>query len=81
MLLGLRSLHAAGIAHRDIKGLNLMLDDDNVVKVADFGSAKRIVKGPLGNMAAAADVTLGGSPLWMAPEVSIVVVVPTPCSH
>ena len=77
VLLGLRSLHAAGIAHRDIKGQNLLLDDDNVVKVADFGSAKRIVKrnitpsggGAVGLGSSPAANQMQGSPLWMAPEV------------
>ena len=41
LLIGLRSLHAAGIAHRDIKCQNLLLTADHTLKVADFGCAKR----------------------------------------
>lgn len=45
-------IHALGICHRDIKPQNLLVypGDDNkpnshVLKVCDFGSAKRLVKG------------------------------------
>jgi serine/threonine protein kinase len=37
---GMTHLHSKGIVHRDLKTLNLLVTDDFVVKVADFGLAK-----------------------------------------
>ena len=43
---GLSYLHSIGIAHRDIKPQNLLVSTDtHVLKICDFGSAKRLVPG------------------------------------
>ena len=36
---GLSDLHDSEICHRDIKPMNILLDQDNVAKFADFGSS------------------------------------------
>lgn len=39
VLLGLHELHKAGIIHRDLKPENVLLGDNNVAKLTDFGIA------------------------------------------
>jgi serine/threonine-protein kinase len=67
---GLRHAHDAGIVHRDLKPQNLFLcreDDAEVVKILDFGVAKRTgLGGPLGD--ATTTNQLLGSPQFMSPE-------------
>ncbi|KAI3777420.1 hypothetical protein L1987_47220 [Smallanthus sonchifolius] len=62
ILSGLAYLHSKKIVHRDIKGANLLVDASGVVKLADFGLAKHL-------SVHTTDLSLKGSPHWMAPEV------------
>lgn len=66
-LLGLDYLHSNGIAHRDIKGANLLVDLAGCVKLADFGTASKQLA-DLRNFSEGYK-TVTGSPYWMAPEV------------
>ena len=44
ILLGLKFCHDRKIVHRDLKPKNILLTDDDEVKICDFGSAKIIQK-------------------------------------
>ena len=65
-LSGLNYLHANHILHRDIKGSNLLVNDEGVVKLADFGASKRLANLQADLMMS---MTVRGTPYFMAPEV------------
>lgn len=54
--------HATGVAHRDLKAENLLLDAQMNVKIADFGFSNRFSPGERLS-------TWCGSPPYAAPEV------------
>ena len=58
---GLQYIHQRGIVHRDIKSLNLLVDQSGVCKVSDFDLSARTDGSPM-------RPTLGTVP-WTAPEV------------
>ncbi|KAI3870745.1 hypothetical protein MKX03_024099 [Papaver bracteatum] len=45
LLCGLEHCHSRGIMNRDIKGSNLLVSDDGVLKIADFGLANFVSAG------------------------------------
>jgi serine/threonine protein kinase len=47
LLCGLDFLHTSSIVHCDIKGANLLVSEDGIVKLADFNSSKFLVDIPL----------------------------------
>lgn len=78
VLVGLKYLHSKDIIHRDIKGANILIDNNGIVKISDFGISKRIdpdaLKAALDGdddeqSAAAKRVSLQGSAYWMPPEI------------
>jgi eukaryotic-like serine/threonine-protein kinase len=76
---GLQAAHALGIFHRDLKPQNVMLTNGGLVKILDFGLARRLAPedahfdpakpGLAKDAAAAASFTArGGTIRYMAPE-------------
>ncbi|KAM8855480.1 uncharacterized protein map3k19 isoform 2-T4 [Spinachia spinachia] len=67
ILEGVAYLHLNRVIHRDLKGNNVMLMPNGVIKLIDFGCARRL------NHAASHSGDLlksvHGTPYWMAPEV------------
>jgi serine/threonine-protein kinase len=66
---GLRRAHDAGLIHRDLKPPNIFMargDDEEVVKILDFGIAKDTMETPLGEGTKTGE--LMGSPHFMSPE-------------
>ena len=59
---GLRDLHARAILHRDLKSLNILLDDRLRAKLTDFGLSK------IKQQTASQSTQAKGTPQWMAPE-------------
>jgi len=73
IILGLSYLHSNRILHRDIKGCNVLVSDRGIVKLADFGSSKRIHVNQNGIRLEMEDMmenmTMRGTPFYMAIEV------------
>jgi serine/threonine protein kinase len=73
----LSAAHVAGIVHRDIKPENVMLRQDGIVKVLDFGLAKLTARAPLDSVDGEAPTrpnvntdpgVVMGTAVYMSPE-------------
>lgn len=62
-LLGLENLHRQRIVHRDLKANNLLVTEEGLVKIADFG-----VSAELRSTFSKRSTTIG-TPYWMSPQV------------
>lgn len=64
---GLEYLHSKGVAHRDLKTENILLDENQHVRITDFGFAC-FTYDKMGNKLLLSD-TQCGTPEYMAPEI------------
>jgi len=62
---GLWSLHSQEILHRDLKSLNVLLDEEKHAKITDFGFSK--LRGQVTSMAPSSKHSLG-TPAYKSPE-------------
>ncbi|KAH9495852.1 hypothetical protein Btru_015259 [Bulinus truncatus] len=68
ILEGVKYLHDNDVIHRDLKGANVMLMPNGVIKLIDFGCAKRLC---INLSISQVEIlkSMKGTPFWMAPEV------------
>ncbi len=62
---GMHVAHQLGIIHRDMKPPNVLINDEGVVKIVDFGLAAAVTE-PGTKLTRAGEIL--GTPLYMAPE-------------
>ena len=63
IVLAIEFMHNQRTIHRDIKSENILLDKNGMIKLADFGTAKRFKTANLAQTQRAK-----GTPLYMCPE-------------
>uniref|UniRef100_A0A3B3UZH3 Mitogen-activated protein kinase kinase kinase 19 n=1 Tax=Poecilia latipinna TaxID=48699 RepID=A0A3B3UZH3_9TELE len=70
ILEGVAFLHQNRVIHRDLKGNNVMLMPTGVIKLIDFGCARRLsCLNPTAPNSGELLKSIHGTPYWMAPEV------------
>ncbi|KAL9128675.1 MAG: hypothetical protein Q9217_002703 [Psora testacea] len=66
LILGIEYLHAQGVVHRDIKPDNLLLTEDDVLKIVDFGVSEMFEK-----QSEMLTAKSAGSPAFLPPELCV----------
>jgi serine/threonine protein kinase len=61
IVLGMNYIHGKCFIHRNLKPENILVDDDNRIRICDFGSSRTFEAG--------VTMTNAGTPLYAAPEV------------
>ncbi|KAK3544026.1 hypothetical protein QTP70_035039, partial [Hemibagrus guttatus] len=69
ILEGVAYLHDNRVIHRDLKGNNIMLMPSGVIKLIDFGCARRLNRVTRSGSRSDFLKSVHGTPYWMAPEV------------
>ncbi|MBN3270926.1 M3K19 kinase, partial [Polyodon spathula] len=69
ILEGVEYLHNSRVIHRDLKGNNVMLMPTGIIKLIDFGCAKRLACLNTTGTNSEMLKSMHGTPYWMAPEV------------
>ena len=64
----LAGAHAAGVVHRDLKPGNIMITREGVVKLLDFGLARKTRLGEVGSGTVTLQGEIAGTPQYMSPE-------------
>ncbi|KDQ58145.1 hypothetical protein JAAARDRAFT_34959, partial [Jaapia argillacea MUCL 33604] len=60
---GIKHLHDKEIVHGDIRAANILVDDENIPRLADFGLSQIISRSDF------TTVSIGGPCRWMSPEI------------
>ena len=66
LVLGIEYLHAQGVVHRDIKPDNLLLTNDDILKIVDFGVSEMFEK-----QSEMLTAKSAGSPAFLPPELCV----------
>ena len=61
----LAAAHAEGIVHRDVSTFNVLLAEDGIAKITDFGIARAVGEGTVTDAR-----VIVGTPAFLAPEVA-----------
>ena len=64
VLKGLVYIHSKNLIHRDIKGANILINEEGIVKIADFGVGIQLINENNRK-------SKKGSPYWMSPQVAL----------
>ena len=64
VLKGLDYIHKKNLIHRDIKGANILLNEEGIAKIADFGVGVQLINKMNRK-------SKKGSPYWMSPQVAL----------